>query len=340
MRWKLGINTTPCVQSRNGNRCLFCGFLNHHSPVSPREVGQVFCDAFRGGDPHNIHRLELYVSGSFFDDEEVSPGSRLEIAKCVAETEIPEVVLESRPEFMTEEGLRSLACVIDPRRVTIAVGVETTDDGVRGELAKGFSLADLVTSMGLVAGAGMNFQAYLLLNPPAINNDREAIIDVVRSAAEVIGLTRATNCPLVLAIQPFFLAKNSLAAEDPLASGHIRPPWLYTVALTVKLLDIVRDEKGADFQIILGNEVDNVDTVLVPSNYASAGGICPCTEATREQLLEINVSNGRLKESVDRILGSRCHCRTLWQCELGGGFDAYLPTESSYSLGAEMLSNG
>jgi radical SAM enzyme (TIGR01210 family) len=308
--------------------------------VSPLEVGQAFRDAFTSGDLRNVHRLELYVSGSFFDDEEVSPASRREIAECVAETDIPEVVLESRPEFITEEGLQSLACVIDPRRVTIAVGVETTDDGVRGALAKGFSMADLVASMGLISRAGMRFQAYLLLNPPAINNDSEAIIDVVRSSAEIISLTEGACCPLVLAIQPFFLARNSLAAEDPVVRRRVRPPWLYTVALTVKLLDIVRDEKRADFQLILGNEVDNVDTVLVPSNYRGDGGICPCTEATREQLLEINISNGNLKESVGRILGSQCDCRSLWQRELGGGFDEYLPTESTLSLRAGMPGDG
>ena len=185
LRWKLGIATTPCVQTRKSNRCVFCGFLNHKGPVSPLEVGCVFNEVFRNSDLRDIYRVELYVSGSFFDDEEVSSGSRLEIIKAVNESGIEEVVLESRPEFITEENLQSLADIIDPARITIAVGVETADDNLRYELSKDFSLEDLTASISRIARAGMNFQAYLLLNPPAINNDKEAVVDIIRSSKTI-----------------------------------------------------------------------------------------------------------------------------------------------------------
>ena len=134
LRWKLGIATTPCIQTRKSKRCVFCGFINHKGPVSPEEVGRVVNEVLGKGDLHDICRMELYVSGSFFDDEEVSSGSRLEIIKAVNESGIEEVVLESRPEFITEENLKALSNVIDPARVTIAIGVETADDNLRYRL--------------------------------------------------------------------------------------------------------------------------------------------------------------------------------------------------------------
>ena len=329
LRWKLGINTMPCIQSRQGNRCVFCGFLNDRSSVSPLEVGRRFNDVFWNSKLDDIHRLELYVSGSFFDNDEVSPNSRLEIIKAVGGTGISEVVLESRPEFITEENLRPLLDHIEPERVTIAVGVETMDDKVRHKLAKGFTRRDLIESINRIAVTGMTFQAYLLLKPPVIENDGVAIQDVIRSSEQIIDITKNLNCPLILAIQPFFLAKNSPITQNAPTKNNIKPPWLYTIALTLKLLDKMRDEDGFSYMLILGNEIDNVDTVLVPSNYSDNGHICSCTDEMKQHLLEINISNGKLRKSVSSVLDSECRCKTLWQKEIDSKLNEFcieLPT--------------
>lgn len=322
-RWKLGINTSPCVQSRKGKRCVYCGFRNYHNPVSPSEVGRVFGAVFTGNDLADIHRLELYVSGSFFDDEEVSFNSRREIVRLVEETQIEEVLLESRPEFITQNNLKALGDIIDPRRITVGVGVETMDDRVRKRLSKGFSTKDFVKSLSRIARAGMNFQAYLLLNPPAINNDKKAIIDIVDGSEKLISLTKKMNCPLILAIQPYFIAKGSAVAEDPSKLDGVRPPWLYTIALTLRLLNDLRSREAPNLQIILGNEVDNVDTVLVPSNYTADGSVCACTERMRQYLPGINISQEKMEQSVHEILESPCDCRRVWENEIGCRVDDF-----------------
>jgi len=317
-RWKLGINTNPCIQLRERKRCVYCGFINYHNPVSPLKVGQVFSKVFKSSDLSDVHRLELYVSGSFFDDEEVSPDSRLEIVKLVKESGIGELVLESRPEFITERNLEPLLDIMDGRRITIAIGVETMDDRVRNKLAKGFSARDFITSVSRIAQAGMRVQAYLLLNPPAINNDRKAVIDIINSSTKIIGLTSKMNCPLTLAIQPFFIAKNSILAESSSPKDLPRPPWLYTIALTLRLLDSIRRiANEPDLHIIVGNENDNVDPVLVPSNYTNDGNVCPCTKRIKEYLHEVNISRERMLEIVHKILGSPCSCKKIWEDEIG-----------------------
>lgn len=278
LRWKLGINTNPCIQSRKGKRCVFCGFLNHQRTVSPLQVGQVFNAVFRNSDLREIKRVELYVSGSFFDNEEVLLGSRLEVVNSVREVGIEELVVESRPEFIVEERLKPLADLIDPKRITIAVGVETMDDELRHRLSKGFSLEELKRSLGCIAQAGMNFQAYLMLGAPG-TNDREAIIDVMRSAQQMVSMTREMNCPLTLAIQPFFLANGSTIVQDGFRDDKVRPPWLYTVSLTMRLLDKMRAGEGSVFRLLLGNEVDNVEVILAASNYTGDG---TCESDTKE----------------------------------------------------------
>lgn len=317
LRWKLGINTNPCIQFRRGKRCIYCGFLNYHDPVAPQEVAHVFGEIFEANSLNNLNRLELYVSGSFFDDEEVSLDSRLEIMKLISESEIKEVLLESRPEFVTDENLQSIADVIDPKRVTIAVGVETMDDRVRRKLHKGFSTKELIKSLNRIALYDMSFQAYLLLNPPAINDDRKAVLDIISSAMKTISMTRQMNCNLVLAIQPYFVARGSIVAELVSQKNHIRPPWLYTVALTLKLLNTMRTRTESSWQLILGNENDNVVPTMVASNYTSDGRVCSCTEKARQYLNEFNTSLEKMEESVTRILNSSCDCRKIWESQIG-----------------------
>lgn len=317
LRWKLGINTNPCVQLRRGKRCVYCGFLNYHDPVSPQKVGQVFRDIFEDNNLDEIHRLELYVSGSFFDDEEVSLNSRLEIISLASESGIDELLLESRPEFITNENLKSLTNIIDPARVTVAIGVETMDDRVRNKLRKGFSTEEFEKSLNRIAYHGMNFQAYLLLNPPAINNDKKAILDIIISSIKIVRLAEKMNCNLVLAIQPYFIAKNSLVADNVFKKNSQKPPWLYTVALTLKLLNTLKTRTESNWQIILGNENDNVVPLLVSSNYNSDGHVCSCTKTARKYLHEFNISPKKMGESINRILESSCDCRRIWESQIG-----------------------
>jgi hypothetical protein len=305
------------VQLRRGRRCIYCGFLNYDNPVSPSEVGYVFSEILKNNKLNNIQRLELYVSGSFFDNEEVSFDSRSEIIGTINESGIKEIVVESRPEFVTRRNLEALTDIIDPARITIAIGVETMDDKLRNTLLKGFSTKDLTKSLGIIARYGINFQAYLLLNPPAINNDRDAIVDTIDSSKKIIGLAREMNCSLTLAIQPFFFARNSTIAGNPQQRNSIRPPWLYTIALTLKLLNILRIREGLDLPIVLGNENDNVDTISIPANYAGDGTVCPCTEKIRSRLHEINISRQKFMENIDGILASTCACKRIWENEIG-----------------------
>jgi len=317
LRWKLGLNTNPCVQLRRGKRCVYCGFLSHQNPLPPHEVGRVFGEIFQDSNLDDIHRLELYVSGSFFDDEEVSLNSRLEIIRLVSDSGIDEVLLESRPEFITDENLQSLTDIIDPDRVTIAIGIETMDDRVRSKLLKGFSTKEFVKSLNRIARYGMNFQAYLLLNPPAINNDKNALLDTITSSIKIISLTEKINCNLVLALQPYFIAQNSVISDNLSKKNSIKPPWLYTVALTLKLLNTMRIRTKSNWQILLGNENDNVVPLLISSNYTSDGLVCSCTKTARKHLSEFNISPKKMNESVQRILESTCDCKRIWESQIG-----------------------
>jgi len=317
LRWKLGLNTNPCTQLRKGRRCVYCGFRNYKNPIPPTDVGVLFSQILKEKDLTDIRRLELYVSGSFFDDNEVSPQARIEIMRELNRTSVKEVILESRPEFITAKNLESLGRVMNPRRITIAIGVETLNDKLRESLAKGFSTADVITSIHTIGKANMNFQAYLLLNPPTINNDRKAIRDIIDSACQILHFTRHKVTNVILAVQPFFLAKNSVVALDPAFSQYVRPPWLYTTAITLKMLSIMTSQIKRNFHIVLGNENDNVDALLTSSNYTTSGEACSCTDTVKRMLFDVNSSQEKFDQGVREVLNSSCRCKDLWQKEIG-----------------------
>lgn len=317
-RWKLGIATNPCVQYRKGRRCIYCGFLYHHDPVSPQNAGRVIRSILDSTDLQDINRLEIYVSGSFFDNDEVAAESRIEILESIQRTRIREILLESRPEFITEENLRSISDIVDARRVTIGIGVETMNDALRDALSKNFTTSELVRSMRVIAEAGMSFQAYLLLKPPAVISEQEAVLDLLSSSDSIIELSRRMRIPLILAVQPFFFARNSVVAESA-SFWDAKPPWLYSVALSLKLLTLLKAARYPDLRIILGNENDNVDPILASSNYRSDGTICSCTENLRRSLVEINTSQSTMNEATGRILDSQCDCKKIWEGLIGSG---------------------
>jgi len=316
-RWKVGLNTVPCIKVRKRKRCSFCGFKNWKDPVPPQKVGKYFSDFFKKNYTQDISRVEIYCSGSFFDDSEVSRNSRTEIIKILNQSSIKKIVLESRTEFISLKKLSDLIKYINPKKLIIAVGLETTNDAYRRKLAKGLAKNQFIKSFEIIQELGMGFQAYLLLKPPVIRNDREAIIDLVKSVKELISITKNKESNLTVAIQPFFVVENSSVAKDPYFRNEFRPVWLYTIAKSIEILDKIRKEQGLDFKIILGNYNDNVETISIPSNYNKQGGICACSEKIREYLKNINCYPQNVRVITDEVLNSKCNCKKSWIKDVG-----------------------
>jgi radical SAM enzyme (TIGR01210 family) len=314
-RWKLAIGTNPCIRTRLKKRCVFCGFTDLEFPLPADQVGQVLLNVLKENSTNQVNRLELFVSGSFFDDVEVSPESRQIIFETLNHSHIPDILVESRPEFIIEKNLMSLSQFINPRRVTIAMGVETMNDQHRKYLRKGITTKEIVQSIEVIAKAGMNFQAYLLLKPPYLANDRQAIINFIRDVQLLIKITQEEQCSLAVAIQPMFIADKTKVI-NLFTQKTFRPPWLYTIAFVLKILEALKVKN--DFRIILGNENDNINLIAAPKNYTHATSyeICSCSQEISALLKYTNESTDKLKEAIENILNSTCPCKQIWQQEI------------------------
>jgi radical SAM enzyme (TIGR01210 family) len=324
LRWKLGIGTTPCIQTRTGLRCTHCGFLDVHDPLPPDAVGDFVTTLLATRDTAHISRMELYTSGSFFDDQEVSATSRRQIAQAWAQTTMDELVVESRPGFINTQALRELTTSIEPARLTIAIGVETSNDQRRATLQKGFSWPAIEEAIQCIAQSGATFQAYLLLKTPDMVSDAEAVQDLIESTQHLMTVCRQYSCNLVIAVQPLTIVQGT-GVHTQYSQGQLRPPWLYTTALAMSRLDTLREYQAVT--LLLGNDDDNFETVLVPANYTPDGNLCACSDQCRSVLRNVNRSADALREATMQVLRSNCSCKEAWLGELSG-----LVSESSLPL--------
>jgi|WetSurMetagenome_2_1015567.scaffolds.fasta_scaffold20348_4 radical SAM enzyme (TIGR01210 family) len=316
LRWKIGLGTHPCIRTRIDKRCTFCGFKDLEQPIPANQVDTVFQTLLESSPLELVKRLELYVSGSFFDDVEVSPNARLNILRCFAQNSIPEILIESRPEFITAANLNALAETIDPQRITVGIGVETMDDQARKPLSKGTTTKKISQSIQLIAQTGMNFQAYMLLKLPNAKNDQEAVSSFMKDVDILLKLTQNQSCTVTIAIQPTFVAHNTPFEQD-FKKSTFRPAWLYTIALVLKKL-LALKEKYPRMRIILGNENDNVEVIAIPSNYTNAIDYksCSCSKSMREMLYHVNESEEALVKTIQFILHSSCSCKAIWESEM------------------------
>src|SRR3989339_201047 len=317
LRWKIGINTVPCISVRKGKRCVYCGFINWEKPIEPQKVGGYFLDFFEKNYTKSISRVEVYSSGSFFDDCEVSANSRQEIVKTLNRDSIKEIVLETRPEFINSKNIKDLTKYIDPKKLFIAVGLETMSDEIRRKTAKGFTKKRFIKAIDVLQKEGVGFQAYLLLKPPVDMSEYESIVDLAKSVKDLVCLMKNKPSSLVVAVQPFFVAENSFIAKIPYFRNEFKPIWLYSVAKSIEILDKIRKEQKYDFKIILGNYKDNVETISVPSNYDESGKICTCSNKIRNYLNDINRHQKNVRIITDAVLAFKCDCKKSWIKEVG-----------------------
>ncbi|MDD4472124.1 MAG: archaeosine biosynthesis radical SAM protein RaSEA [Methanoculleus sp.] len=210
------------------NRCRMCGYRHERYPDLPsdeladRLIRQVrwVKENFRDED---YQVLKIFTSGSFFDPDEVPPAARRAVAEAFRGKM---VIAETRPEYVERLALEEFREEIDTgdwaRALTVAVGLETTNDAIREKsIDKGFTYADFLGAAGIAHEAGAGVKAYLLMKPPFLT-EREARDDMVRSIRDVASVADSISMNLCTV--------QSRTEVERLWKQHAyRPPYLWSV---------------------------------------------------------------------------------------------------------------
>lgn len=228
------LRTKGCSWARSSSGgCTMCGYINDCSP----DIGQDnLYSQFESAIEKNSKKIEeirennsdlllkIFTSGSFFDDAEVSPETRKKIFKKTAEIEtIKELLVETRPDFVSEEKLIEAKTHLGDRPLELGIGMESSNKFVREILInKGFSMQKIKQAIKVAHGCGVKIKTYLLLKPPFLS-EKIAIRDAVSSIKKAVEIGADT-----ISLNPVNIQKYTVT--DRLYYKKLyRPPWIYSV---------------------------------------------------------------------------------------------------------------
>ncbi len=136
-RWVLMLPGAGCQWSKEHNGgCYMCGFkyqLRHNGNKSPKYLENKIRIAFSLGSylvnvKYNKPKsLFIYNGGSYLNDKEIPKAVQIEIFQCVIEKykSIKNILVESRPEFITPENIKDLKSVLcNNCNLSIGIGLE------------------------------------------------------------------------------------------------------------------------------------------------------------------------------------------------------------------------
>ncbi|MFW9967870.1 MAG: archaeosine biosynthesis radical SAM protein RaSEA [Candidatus Thorarchaeota archaeon] len=287
--------TSGCSHARGEKGgCTMCSYIldGASQKVSTEDLTQQFQNALTSLEsllaPISV---KVYTSGSFLDSVEVSPEARVEILKAISEDDrVRQVVLESRPEYVTNEAVSLVREILGDREIEIGMGLESADDLVRSLcINKGFSLSEFETALKTAASHGIGTRAYVLVKPPFLT-ERDALLDAVQTivAAAELGVT-------TISVNPVNVQKHTLV-QRMWSRGHYRPPWLWTV---MEILKESRDQVASEVNIVC-------DPVAAgkPRGTHNCG---KCDDAFAKAIRQFS-----LDQSTSHFEGLDCGCKHQW----------------------------
>ena len=222
------LSTIGCAHARSDSGgCTMCSYLLdgvQEKPTADQIVTQfkVAMSELEGKKPPLS--VKIYTSGSFLDNDEIPQPARVEILGIIAKDDrIREVVLESRPEYVTDTILSDVRRILGDRTIEIGMGLESASDTVRTVcINKNFDLHMFKEVLKTARSYNIGMRAYVLLKPPLLT-ERDALLDALTTIHEAKALGVTT-----VSLNPVNVQKNTLV-EKLWTRGNYRPPWLWSV---------------------------------------------------------------------------------------------------------------
>ncbi len=171
MEKRIILNSGRCMWGK----CIFCGWGRLEYPVDVDRLKRYFDREINKG---KIDTLKIFASGSFLDDRQFSREFRKYVVKRCKKKGIKHLVVESRPEFITDETLRDF----EGLDLTVAIGLEIADDDILKKINKGFTTKNYVKAVQTLRKHGFGVRTYLLIGLPFIKNQQRTLDKSVRFA--------------------------------------------------------------------------------------------------------------------------------------------------------------
>jgi radical SAM enzyme (TIGR01210 family) len=293
------LSTLGCSHARGDTGgCTMCSYLLDGSGTSPTadQLVEQVRNALNELDGKNgPFSVKIYTSGSFLDSSEVPEKARIQILELIgAIDEVREVVLETRPEYVTDAIMTEVRGLLGSRVVELGIGLETSNDAIRALcINKNFDYSEFKEAVETARKQSIGVRAYVLLKPPFLT-ESQAIEDVKHTIDEMLELEVTT-----ISINPVNIQKNTLV-EYLWNRRKYRPPWLWSV---VEVLKHAADAAAAEKK-----------TVNIVCDPAAAGKIRGTHNCPKCDAMVISAIRSFSLDNQPKVLDALdCDCKALWR---------------------------
>ena len=216
--------------SKSGG-CSICGYLyDNPQNVDFESMISKFKETVKSKiTSDSIYSVKLFTSGSILDKREMPDEVLQKMLEILNKyDQIKEIVLESRPEYVTPKKLDFISQTISPEKIEIAIGLESANDEIlRNSINKGFYWANFEKATKNVLDKGMKVKAYLIFKPPFVS-EYDSILDTLNSAEKCIKLGVDTISINAVAIH------RGTYLNELFEKKHYRTPWLWSLVYICK----------------------------------------------------------------------------------------------------------
>lgn len=292
-----GVGCSWCKLDYGG--CSMCGHFHGTTKGDLMPEGahlQQFKTEYAKYDFKEFPIVCIYNAGSLLSREEIRDYDFAEILKIIdADADIKHIIVESRPEFITECAMQVMSSLLKSTSVEIGIGLESGSEVVRDLcINKGFSFGDYAKAAQLVKKYEFKLLTYITVKPLFLTIN-ESIADVVESLNKLKQLTD------VVSLEPTSIQKWTLV-DYFYSQGVYKIPsgWILKDIIT----EIENDMNDFGFELRIGG----FEFYPTPQLYVSN-----CFRCNGNLYSAINAFN--VNKSIDEIMKLKCECVKTYEME-------------------------
>ncbi len=273
------LRTSGCKWAKISG-CSMCGYYNDTSPgIGEFELLNQLQEATIKYKGEKL--VKIYTSGSFLDNNEISPSVQKAVLEQFSGAE--RVIVETRPEFINREKIELLN---DYQNVMVAIGLESAnDETLLFRINKGFLVWHYTQAAEKLKANKIPIKSYILLKPPFMT-EADAITEAIYS------IKFAAKHSDLISLNPMNIQKGTLV-EYLWMKSEYRPPWLWSV------VDVLKKTYG------IGEII----------SYPTAGGTLrgahncgKCDERVVKAIYDFS-----LHQDISYLENLNCKCREKWK---------------------------
>ncbi|BBO86132.1 TIGR01210 family radical SAM protein [Desulfosarcina ovata subsp. sediminis] len=253
--------------------CTMCPFTNENmfgltSKVAEnnflKQVQHIF---YSDINPRQYDVLAIYNDGSFFSEVEMPQKVILKIAEEVTKSKAKRLVVESLPQFINEDKIKSFTDILGKNtKLEVGMGLQSANEFIRNVcINTNFTNDRFERAVEVLRKYEVDVKSYILIKPPFLD-EREAFIDAIDTIDYLVNLRLFS-----ITLCPTRVAKNTLAYELYL-KGFYSPPNLWTIVdilklkyESAKLRVACINLRGDDFDSIMPRACDLCSSSLIRS---------------------------------------------------------------------------